>query len=136
MCGFFGAISLENNLTTENFFRGFDEIIHRGPDDAGIFIKGANNEFSSKNQIENFDFDRYLQLNLSTFKFCQELFLFRRLSIIDLSRNGHQPFLDKKNRFVMCFNGEIYNYLELRQDMENKGIIFETSSDSASATMP
>ena len=130
MCGFFGAISLENNLTTENFFRGFDEIIHRGPDDAGIFIKGANNEFSSKNQIENFDFDRYLQLNLSTFKFCQELFLFRRLSIIDLSRNGHQPFLDKKNRFVMCFNGEIYNYLELRQDMENKGIIFETSSDS------
>ena len=53
---------------------------------------------------------------------------FRRLSIIDLEK-GVQPFTDKENRFTGIFNGEIYNYLDLRSELVNKGITFDTRSE-------
>lgn len=53
----------------------------------------------------------------------------RRLSIIDL-QSGKQPMFDYLNRVVISFNGEIYNYKELRQDLENKNYIFQTTSDT------
>lgn len=53
----------------------------------------------------------------------------RRLSIIDLS-TGHQPMWDKENRYVIVFNGEIYNYLELRQELLQAGHSLRTKSDT------
>ncbi len=53
---------------------------------------------------------------------------FRRLSIIDLEK-GSQPFTDKTGRYTGIFNGEIYNYLELRDDLMKKGFTFETRSE-------
>jgi len=53
----------------------------------------------------------------------------RRLSIIDLSSAGHQP-MKYQNRYVMVYNGEIYNYLELRQQLKEQGYIFTTETDS------
>jgi len=53
----------------------------------------------------------------------------RRLSIIDLSDNGKQPMVFQ-NRFVLSFNGEIYNYLEIRKELESEGFTFRSSSDS------
>lgn len=73
---------------------------HRGPDDEGVFI------------------DSNVGLG------------FVRLSIIDLSPGGHQPMFDVTGRFVVVFNGEIYNYLELREDLGKKGYKFRSSTDT------
>ena len=54
----------------------------------------------------------------------------RRLSIIDLSEGGHQPMYSADGRFTIVFNGEIYNYKELRSDLEQRGVKFESSSDT------
>lgn len=55
---------------------------------------------------------------------------FQRLSILDVSELGRQPMSTQDGRFLVVFNGEIYNYLELRKDMEQKGEIFQSSSDT------
>lgn len=57
-------------------------------------------------------------------------FAHRRLAVIDLSANAAQPMQDATGRFVISFNGEIYNYLELRQQCEEKGYQFNTQSDT------
>ncbi len=53
----------------------------------------------------------------------------RRLSIIDIG-GGHQPMVVQDGQFALTFNGEIYNYIELRQELVKKGVVFETSSDT------
>ncbi|MCR9134055.1 MAG: asparagine synthase (glutamine-hydrolyzing) [bacterium] len=53
-----------------------------------------------------------------------------RLSILDLSPSSHQPFVSIDNRFVLVFNGEIYNYLELKAELETKKYRFSTTSDT------
>ena len=53
-----------------------------------------------------------------------------RLSILDLSPSSHQPFVSTDNRFVLVFNGEIYNYLELKAELETKKYRFTTTSDT------
>ena len=56
--------------------------------------------------------------------------VFRRLAIIDLSRNGHQPMTVCNGRFVLVFNGEVYNFKELRKRLESLGVQFRSSSDT------
>jgi asparagine synthase (glutamine-hydrolysing) len=53
-----------------------------------------------------------------------------RLAIIDLTPEGHQPRVSRDGRYVMVFNGEIYNYLELRQELERSGVRFQGNSDT------
>lgn len=77
-------------------------IIHRGPDDSGAWIDP--------------------EIGLA--------FGFRRLSIIDLSPTGHQPMQSANEQFVIVFNGEIYNYQELRADLECRGHLFRGHSDT------
>lgn len=73
---------------------------HRGPDDSGIFI------------------DDNLSLGHN------------RLSIIDLSQAGHQPMISPDNNLVIIFNGEIYNFLEIKKELEHKGYIFKSKTDT------
>jgi asparagine synthase (glutamine-hydrolysing) len=105
MCGFVGRYIRNGSLikpTTLNF--ALDLLKHRGPDSSGQCT---------------FDLEPgVLQ------------FGFRRLSIIDLSISGNQPFTSSDKRFVMVFNGEIYNYLELRNLLISKGHIFKSHSDT------
>ena len=54
----------------------------------------------------------------------------RRLAIIDLTEGGHQPMASPNGRFELIFNGEIYNYIELREELRAKGEVFTTASDS------
>ncbi|MBL8132715.1 MAG: asparagine synthase (glutamine-hydrolyzing) [Anaerolineae bacterium] len=55
---------------------------------------------------------------------------FRRLAILDLSPNGHQPMLTPDERYAIVFNGEIYNYQEIRRRLEQEGVRFRSSGDS------
>lgn len=73
---------------------------HRGPDDDGTFVE------------DNAGFG------------------FVRLSIIDLSVGGHQPMFSKDNRYVIVFNGEIFNYIEIRDELKREGHIFTTGTDT------
>lgn len=101
MCGFVALIRKNKRQIDPVSIRLMNqEILHRGPDDEGYF----ENEW----------------LGLG----------FRRLAIIDLSEQGHQPMLDASGRYVCVFNGEIYNYRELRKSLENEGVIFRGHSDT------
>ena len=91
MCGIAGYYNFKGETDRERFENMVDIIEHRGPDDRGTYFQGG------------------LALG------------HRRLSIIDLSKDGHQPFFYKE-RYVTIFNGEIYNYKELRAELKKKDI--------------
>lgn len=104
MCGIVGA--LQTGITADawqtRLQRMTDSLRHRGPDDSGIW----------------FDTDAGIGLG------------HRRLSIIDLSPAGHQPMWSADRRYVIVYNGEIYNYLVLRDELEQCGHVFRSRSDT------
>jgi len=104
MCGINGIFSLtensDNNLFRDKLQKMNDLIFHRGPDSTGIFVKDSIG------------------------------FGFRRLSIIDLSNSANQPMLSEDEQVVIVFNGEIYNYLEIKHELVKKGYIFKTHGDT------
>jgi len=102
MCGIFGIVSNEPIDDINRFTDCLDALSHRGPDAFGEWI--------SENR------DIYLG--------------HRRLSIIDLSPNGAQPMFDETSEIIIVFNGEIYNYKELRKELQNVGYKFRTESDT------
>lgn len=101
MCGFVAIVGKSGRaVDRRELARATESIVHRGPDDSGIFVDGS--------------------VGLG----------FRRLSILDLSTQSHQPFEDTNGRFVLVFNGEIYNYVELRKELEQKGYSFRSTGDA------
>lgn len=104
MCGINGILYLKNKPSDEFIKLKIgtmnDLIKHRGPDSEGVYIK------------------RNMALG------------FRRLSIIDLSTNANQPMLSSDESVVMVFNGEIYNYIELFEELRCKGYRFKSKSDT------
>lgn len=105
MCGIIGVISKKNNPDFKSeFIKPLGQVLnrmeYRGPDNKGIW---------SENGI---------------------CFGHRRLSIIDLSADGNQPFQSSCQRYVIVFNGEIYNYQELRSSLQNLGHTFRTKTDT------
>lgn len=101
MCGICGIINLKQQPVQEVPIRKMMHIMkHRGPDDEGVFIE--------KN------------VGLG----------FVRLSIIDLSNAGNQPMSSSDGRYVIVVNGEIYNYIEIREELKLKGYFFRTNSDT------
>ena len=54
----------------------------------------------------------------------------KRLSILDLSNGGHQPMISRCKNYIISFNGEIYNYIELKKELEDKGFKFKSSGDT------
>ena len=102
MCGYVGAFSSKriSESCNKNLKSMINKIKHRGPDALG--------SFTSDNFITNF----------------------ARLSIIDLKRRSDQPFIDSSKRSVLVFNGEIYNYLDLKRQLEKYKVKFKTSSDT------
>jgi asparagine synthase (glutamine-hydrolysing) len=102
MCGLVGVASRRPQSSREWLAKASLEIQHRGPDDSG--------EWWSANQ----------KVGLGH----------RRLSIIDLSSAGHQPMLDAAGSLAIVFNGEIYNYGELKNELSDLGFQFQSSSDT------
>ncbi len=104
MCGFAGAYDRQCEAAAwPPRLRGMaDALAHRGPDDEGLWHDG----------------DAGVGL------------AFRRLSIIDLSALGHQPMVSASGRFVIAYNGEVYNFAALRAELEKTGATFRGHSDT------
>ena len=97
-----GIIGISGRIDTEALKSGLSSLAHRGPDDSGIFI----------------DEPAHIALG------------HRRLSILDISPLGHQPMVGADGSVVLIFNGEIYNFRELRAELEAKGFSFRGHSDT------
>jgi asparagine synthase (glutamine-hydrolysing) len=102
MCGINGILHLQSQKKVDErtLTKMRDSLEHRGPDDKGLFIE--NN------------------IGLGH----------RRLSILDVSAAGHQPFLSDNGRYVMVYNGEIYNFKDFYPELQNNGFDIRTSSDT------
>lgn len=132
MCGILGLCLFERKpLNVENFHKSASVLRHRGPDDEGYLFMDP-----SKQQItlcKGADSAPYLELPDITDCY-ESLFSlalgFRRLSILDLSISGHQPMSSKDDKYWIIFNGEIYNYVELRQELKMLGHQFTSTSDT------
>jgi asparagine synthase (glutamine-hydrolysing) len=105
MCGLAGVFARRNWSADELrdiASRMTNAIKHRGPDDSGVWVDAAG----------------------------EVMLGFRRLAIVDLSAQGHQPMRSTSGRFVLIFNGEVYNYRSLRRDLESEGCSFRGHSDT------
>src|SRR5450759_467749 len=105
MCGFAGIVttaSLRREALEQIAETMSARIAHRGPDDKGSWTEPT----------------------------AGVAFGFRRLAIIDLSAQGHQPMLSPSRRFTLMFNGEIYNYRQIRKLLINEGYEFRGQSDT------
>ena len=100
MCGIAGIVSSDPARRAAALGAMSIAIAHRGPDDVGDWSDG------------------------------RVALAHRRLSIIDASPAGHQPMTSHCGRYVMSYNGEIYNYVELRRELEGRGVVFQGRSDS------
>ena len=101
MCGICGVVSLGRAPERETAERMSEQIAHRGPDGAGVYVDDAGVAFGH-----------------------------RRLAIIDLSDAGLQPFASADGALQLMHNGEIYNYVELRRELEALGHRFHTATDT------
>lgn len=135
MCGIAGLIDLNGNPINPEILKCMTEVIcHRGPDDEGYAL--LNQKTSKYQAYAGSDSSRTIQESYPQFKTSNITFEanlglgHRRFSIIDLSSSGHQPFLDKDNTCCVVYNGEIYNYIELRAELENCGVVFRSHSDT------
>ena len=111
MCGISGFYLFREKLDPSKLLMKMTDVVtHRGPDSEGYFYSDLKNHNYFLGSRSRNDF-----LNLSPFK---GLFLgHRRLSIIDLTQSGTQPL--QKHELTLVFNGEIYNYLELKEELKS-----------------
>lgn len=131
MCGIAGIVNLDGKHLDTNALRNMcNQIIHRGPDDEGYVLFGVNSEPFIRCSGK----DTVAELALPDIGSIQAGYTagfgFRRLSIIDLSVQGHQPMMSKDGRYLIVFNGEVYNYLEIRQELVALGCQFSSKSDT------
>ena len=115
MCGICGIISQKEKIRAKSFKKILDTMECRGPDDWGVYIEGIG-KIDNKEALAN----QQGSLMLGQ----------RRLKIIDLTKAANQPMANEDNSLWITFNGEIYNFQELRKDLEKKGHQFKSRSDT------
>jgi asparagine synthase (glutamine-hydrolysing) len=135
MCGIAGIIDLNRQPVEPALLLAMTKAIaHRGPDDEGYVLidQGSSQLRHYSGPTSPADIRRRFPLLKSE----RPLAHFniglshRRFSIIDLSSAGHQPFFDPEQEYCVVFNGEIYNYIEIRDELRGKGFSFRTRSDT------
>lgn len=129
MCGISGYLDLDAGVRTDLLQKMNDVIRHRGPDDEGYRLIGQEQALvcGGTDTIPQIKAVPLWEVEGSPY------FLglgHRRLSIIDLTDSGHQPMTLEDRKITLVYNGEIYNYLELRAELESLGYTFKTSSDT------
>ena len=105
MCGFLVQFSQKDD-DFNNFEIANDLLDKRGPDSTGYYKDSENHKFG-----------------------------FKRLSILDLDASANQPMVDHQNRYVIVFNGEVYNFKQLRNEIEQSGGSFLTSHSDTEAIL-
>jgi asparagine synthase (glutamine-hydrolysing) len=112
MCGLAAVITLPGAKVDPRLLQTFDQLLaHRGPDGSGLATFGRDGAPANPDAAE-------------------VALVFRRLAIIDLDPRANQPMASPDGRYVLVFNGEIYNYVELREELVRLGHGFRTTSDS------
>src|SRR5215813_6262412 len=107
MCGIFGIIARHGSVPTGLLEKATASLTHRGPDDSGtVIIRDAGPES--------------LEVGLGN----------RRLAVLDLSPQGHQPMQDPETGNWIVYNGEIYNFQEIRKKLERDAVVFRGHSDT------
>jgi asparagine synthase (glutamine-hydrolysing) len=142
MCGIAAVFgSIDGTVSVASFARMVTMIEHRGPDDEGYLILSRDGEAlvptpcSGDATPDTVIAAHHLTaLSSLTSDDCETrrtgLLGHRRLSILDLSAAGHQPMCYLDDRYWVVFNGEIFNFLELREELEEQGYAFRSSSDT------
>jgi asparagine synthase (glutamine-hydrolysing) len=102
MCGIAGIMSSDSGAHRDAVVRMLAVMGHRGPDGSGLWTSPSG--------------------------LC--VLGHRRLAILDLSESAHQPMVDREERFVLSYNGECYNFPELRAELERRGTCFHSSGDT------
>src|SRR6266705_2744119 len=102
MCGICGIVSSDPTypIAESTILTMRDRLIHRGPDDAGHYLAPG--------------------IGLGS----------RRLAILDLSQHGHMPMSTPDGRYWIVYNGEVYNYRDLRRALEARGCTFRSNTDT------
>lgn len=136
MCGIAGIVLKDKSRTDliEKAVLMSDALSHRGPDGEGFMTAGENGGIPFFNHLKK----EYARTDLnyipkSQFSPAPGMFLafaHRRLAIIDLGETGHQPMCSANGKLWITYNGEIYNYIELRKELKAQGHIFVSESDT------
>ena len=120
MCGIVTIVTPNGKAISSQILEVMtSRLAHRGPDDFGY---ASVDPRSGKSESWTHGATRRTLAGVS--------FGHRRLSILDLTSGGHQPMFSDDGSMVVAFNGEIYNYVELRRELEQQGIAFRTRSDT------
>jgi asparagine synthase (glutamine-hydrolysing) len=101
---------------------------HRGPDDEGFFVSGRGKNFLRGNEtVKELQHLKHIDSFKENFSLG---FVHRRLSIIDVSEAGHQPMEEEERSMVIVYNGEVYNYREIRTELQRNGYRISSESDT------
>ncbi len=132
MCGINGIISASPDITQKIVQLNY-LIRHRGPDDEGFVCVNTQtkeySQFSGDDSVESIK-QKFPHISGANFKNFDLVLGHRRLSIIDISDKGHCPMGDENKQVWITYNGEVYNYIELREELKSLGFIFKTQSDT------
>lgn len=137
MCGIAGILNYNTNPTLSKSIKlALDEIKHRGPDDEGFVF------FENNTPTPTFGNDTPLNVKQSNLPYSPKIGVdeitthanlvlgHRRLSILDLTEHAHQPLCNEDANYWIVFNGEIYNYQDIKKELEEKGHQFNSTSDT------
>jgi asparagine synthase (glutamine-hydrolysing) len=117
MCGIFGFFSRTRMITKEELALSMGSLRHRGPDNAGVvFFNGMSHKRYSASDMPDGEWPSVLAHT--------------RLSIIDLSEAANQPMSNEDDTVWIAYNGEIYNFIEIREELLSKGHTFKSRTDS------
>ncbi|WP_255196042.1 asparagine synthase (glutamine-hydrolyzing) [Halorarius litoreus] len=115
MCGIWGYVGTDSTVPVSDAWTGLCSLTDRGPDDWGLYLDDRG-KVTSDGELPAGD----VRVALGN----------RRLSILDLSAAGNQPMQGGDGRFWIVYNGEVYNYRELREDLRAQGYEFTSDSDT------
>jgi asparagine synthase (glutamine-hydrolysing) len=131
MCGITGVIECSGYRAGQTIEAMTNSLIHRGPDDEGYLLANLRSEHwiacGGQDTTKTLRLPSIKEYRNSSYNVALG---HRRLAILDLSPAGHGPMGYKGGRVWITYNGEVYNYLELREELKRKGYSFETNTDT------
>ena len=137
MCGIAGIVNYNANFKVkESIIPMLNEIKHRGPDDEGCVFISDNTSIptygiDTPQAVKNSTLPYSPRLDTKAYTAAPDVVLgHRRLSILDLSEHAHQPMCNDTENYWIVFNGEIYNYQKIREELIGKGHQFTSNSDT------